>query len=51
MLPFDALYRDALHRITEDTGGVEQFVLELGPFGGSQAASGGLLLWLRRTSR
>ena len=45
VLPFEALYQDALHRITEDTGGVEQFVLELGPFGGSQAASGGLLLW------
>jgi ABC-type transport system involved in multi-copper enzyme maturation permease subunit len=45
VLPFEALYQDALHRITEDTGGVEQFVLELAPFGGSQAASGGLLLW------
>jgi len=45
VLPFEALYQDALHRITEETGGVEQFVLELGPFGGSQPASGGLLLW------
>jgi Cu-processing system permease protein len=45
VLPFEALYQDALHRITEDTGGVEQFVLELGPFGGSQPASRGLLLW------
>lgn len=45
VLPFEALYQDALHRITERTGGVEQFVLQLGPFGGSQPASTGLLVW------
>jgi Cu-processing system permease protein len=44
-LPFEALYQDALHRITQDTGGVEEFVLRLGPFGGAQAAGAGLLLW------
>jgi Cu-processing system permease protein len=44
-LPFEALYRDALHRITADTHGVTEFVVELGPFGGAQAAGGGLLAW------
>jgi Cu-processing system permease protein len=44
-VPFDALYEDALHRLTVDTTGFAKFVLELGPFGGSQAASGGLLVW------
>jgi Cu-processing system permease protein len=44
-LPFDALYEDALHRLTVDTTGFAKFVLELGPFGGSRPASGAVLLW------
>lgn len=44
-LPFDALYEDALHRLTVDTTGFAKFVLELGPFGGSRRAGGPLLLW------
>jgi Cu-processing system permease protein len=44
-LPFEALYQDALHRITADTSGLTQFVVELGPFGGAQPAGGGMLAW------
>jgi ABC-type transport system involved in multi-copper enzyme maturation permease subunit len=44
-VPFDALYEDALHRLTVDTTGFAKFVLELGPFGGSHRAGAPLLLW------
>jgi len=44
-LPFDALYEDALHRLTVDTSGFAAFVLKLGPFGGSEHARGPLLGW------
>jgi Cu-processing system permease protein len=44
-VPFDALYEDALHRLTADTHGLAKFVLELGPFGGSHRAGASLLLW------
>jgi ABC-2 type transport system permease protein len=45
LVPFDALYEDALHRLTLDTTGFARFVLELGPFGGSHRAGTGLLVW------
>jgi len=45
VLPFDALYEDALHRLTVDTRGFAKYVLELGPFGGSHRAGAPLLLW------
>lgn len=45
-LPFEALYQDALHRITADSSGFTEFVLELGPFGGAEAAGGKLPLWM-----
>jgi ABC-type transport system involved in multi-copper enzyme maturation permease subunit len=44
-LPFDALYEDALHRLTVDTTGFAKFVLTLGPFGGSHHAGSTMLLW------
>jgi hypothetical protein len=44
-LPFDALYQDALHRLTVDTTGFTKFVLTLGPFGGSHHAGGTMLAW------
>ena len=44
-LPFETLYQDGLHRITADTHGLTEFVVELGPFGGAQAASGAQLAW------
>ena len=45
VLPFDALYEDALHRLTIDTSGFAEYVLKLGPFGGSAQAHGPLLTW------
>lgn len=45
LFPFDALYEDALHRLTADTTGFAEFVLTLGPFGGSHQAGTPLLLW------
>jgi Cu-processing system permease protein len=44
-LPFEALYQDGLNRITADTNGLTEFVVQLGPFGGAQAASAGRLAW------
>ena len=44
VLPFEALYQDALADITADTSGLTKFALELGPFGGAEEA--GALLWL-----
>ena len=44
-LPHEALYQDALHRITQDTFGFTREALSLGPFGGAQAAGGDLRAW------
>ena len=44
-LPFEALYQDALHRITIDTYGFTRFAIELGPFGGAQVGGSGLFPW------
>jgi ABC-type transport system involved in multi-copper enzyme maturation permease subunit len=46
LLPFEALYQDALHRITADTRGLTEFVLQLGPFGRAQAGGRSLPLWV-----
>jgi Cu-processing system permease protein len=45
VFPFDALYEDSLHRLTVDTTGFAEFVLTLGPFGGSHQAGTPLLTW------
>jgi Cu-processing system permease protein len=45
VLPFEALYQDALHRITQDTRGFTRFALQLGPFGGAQLGGRWLLPW------
>src|SRR4029078_13416389 len=37
-LPFEALYQDALNRITADTAGFTQVDLSLAPFGGAEPA-------------
>jgi energy-coupling factor transporter ATP-binding protein EcfA2 len=42
-LPFEALYQDGLNAITADESGFTEFALQLGPFGGAQAA--GSFLW------
>jgi Cu-processing system permease protein len=41
-LPFEALYQSALHTLTADIPGVAGVVVQLGPFGGAQEASGAL---------
>jgi ABC-type transport system involved in multi-copper enzyme maturation permease subunit len=43
VLPFEALYQDALTDLTADTGGTTKAVVDLGPFGGAQPA--GVWLW------
>jgi Cu-processing system permease protein len=45
VVPFEALYQDALNRLTTDTFGFTRFALQLGPFGGSRPAGGLLLPW------
>jgi Cu-processing system permease protein len=45
-LPFEALYQDGLHRITEYTSGFASVVLRLGPFGGAHEATPLLGLWV-----
>jgi ABC-type transport system involved in multi-copper enzyme maturation permease subunit len=44
-LPFEALYQAALYLITEDETGVTRTAIELGPFGGSQEAGAGLVVF------
>jgi Cu-processing system permease protein len=44
-LPFEALYQDALNRLTADTIGLTDFVVQLGPFGGAQAGGSFLVPW------
>ena len=45
LLPFEGLYQAALAAITSDTVGFTRFAIELGPFGGAQAAGAELWLW------
>jgi hypothetical protein len=45
VLPFEALYQDALHRTTADTSGVTELALSLGPFGGAQPGGSNLPAW------
>ena len=44
-LPFEALYQDALYRITSESRGFTGLAIELGPFGGSPAGGTNLPLW------
>jgi Cu-processing system permease protein len=44
-LPFEALYQDALYRITSESRGFTGLAIQLGPFGGAQAGGGSLALW------
>jgi ABC-type transport system involved in multi-copper enzyme maturation permease subunit len=41
VLPFEALYQGGLHLIATDSTGFTRAAIELGPFGGSDAAGGG----------
>jgi Cu-processing system permease protein len=44
-LPFEALYQDALYRITSEARGFTGLAIQLGPFGGSDSAGPYLPLW------
>ena len=45
VLPFEALYQDALRQITIGTHGFTTFLLQLGPFGGSYNSGWGVRGW------
>jgi Cu-processing system permease protein len=44
-LPFEGLYAASLHALISETSGLTGIVLQLGPFGGSEAAGPGLIAW------
>ncbi|MDQ3866814.1 MAG: ABC transporter permease [Actinomycetota bacterium] len=44
-LPFEALYQDGLNAISSESFGLTAQALQLGPFGGAQAAGAGLVPW------
>jgi ABC-type transport system involved in multi-copper enzyme maturation permease subunit len=44
-LPFEGLYAASLHALISDTPGLTGVILQLGPFGGSEAAGPGLVGW------
>ena len=48
VLPFEALYQDALFSLTADISGTTGFLLSLGPFGGASRAAPGC--WSGRSS-
>lgn len=41
VLPFEALYQDALGNLTADTSGLARLAVDLGPFGGAQSVGTG----------
>jgi hypothetical protein len=44
-LPFEGLYAAGLHALISSTSGLTGVVLQLGPFGGSEAAGPELIVW------
>ena len=45
LLPFEGLYQAALGALTSDTVGFTRFAIDLGPFGGAEAAGPEFWLW------
>jgi ABC-2 type transport system permease protein len=45
VVPFEALYQDALREITAETTGLTGFLLQLGPFGGANTGGTSVRLW------
>jgi Cu-processing system permease protein len=45
LLPFEALYQDALRELTSKTTGLTGFLLTLGPFGGAYTGGNPVRLW------
>ena len=45
VVPFEALYQDALRQIIANTTGLTGYLLQLGPFGGAYTGGAGVRLW------
>jgi ABC-type transport system involved in multi-copper enzyme maturation permease subunit len=45
VVPAEALYQSALHEVSRDESGLTGVTLRLGPFGGSEELTAGLVLW------
>jgi len=45
VLPFEALYQDALYSLTADISGTTGYLLSLGPFGGAVDSGAGIIIW------
>ena len=45
MLPFEALYQDALSQVAAHEGGITGLLIQLGPFGGAYVTGWGVRLW------
>ena len=45
IVPFEALYQDALNQLTAETVGFTRYALQLGPFGGAQVGGASLAPW------
>jgi Cu-processing system permease protein len=44
-VPFEALYQHGLHALTADVSGIAGVIVQLGPFGGAEAAAAALWPW------
>lgn len=44
-VPFEALYQNGLDALTADVSGIAGVIVQLGPFGGAEAADGALWPW------
>jgi ABC-type transport system involved in multi-copper enzyme maturation permease subunit len=45
-VPFEALYQEGLYLLTSKSHGFTDVVVQLGPFGGAQESSAGLVVWV-----
>jgi Cu-processing system permease protein len=45
VLPFEVLYQAGLNELTSDTTGFTKVAINLGPFGGAEAADAGTIVW------
>lgn len=45
VLPFEALYQQALFQLTSETVGLTDVIVQLGPFGGAQQSDAGIWIW------
>ena len=45
VVPFEALYQNALHALTADIGGAAGVIVQLGPFGGASDVSAAIWPW------